>query len=401
MKRISILNILLLLIILPFAVFAQSNRKKVAAFVYYSEYDSALYYLQEAIKMDPENAALYLLKGDILYKKGNLNGAINNYLTADKLKPHIADFQLARVYAKTGDVKKSCELLETLLKNRKVSMLEVKRNKDFAAVTDDKCFEEITANVRVSAYDELLNDLWFDLKYGNTNDALDKIDDFLAKNNKKHYLFYLKGKILLSVKDTAGALKNFYEAFRLKKSNEKYILAYSNILMAKKKYKKALSVLKLRLKKYSGNPFYMKAYGAALYYNGEYSAAINVLKDSVLQYLYKDTAAYYLLAESYYKQRHYFPALKAINKAIELYPGNDEYIFLRGKIYYETRAYKIAIKDFKHIIDLQPFNGKYYFYLGLVQLKTGEEYNACKNFKKAFSLKYMKADSYLRKECVK
>ena len=360
-----------------------------------------MFYLQEALKKNPNDAELYFTKGKALYLKGNLNGAINNFRTANNFKPHIADLFLARIYSKQGDVKKSCGFLEWLLKNRKVSVPKLKRDKDLRKVVENECFDELVSNYKVSSYEDLLNGVWFDLKYENYEEALDKIDDYLAGNNRKHYLFYLKGKILLIVKDTVGALKNFGEAYSLKKSNDDYILSYADVLIMKKKYKKALSVLNTKVKRNRDNPFYMKIYAKALYFNEEYSKASVVFKDSVLEYLYKDTVSYYLLAESYYKQKKYFAALKAVNKAIELDQSNDSYLFLRGKIYFETRAYKIAIKEFKHLIDLKPFTGKYYFYLALSQLKTGDQYNACKNFKKAFSLKYMKADSYLRKECVK
>jgi len=401
MKKLLILNILSTIIFFSFTGFSQTELKKAESFLYYEDYDSALFYLQKALKKEPNNENIYLLKGKVLYRKKNFNGALNNFNLSNKLKPGIANFYLAKTYAKMGNVDKSCNLLEDLIKNRDVSVSEVKRDKDLKLVVHNKCFDEIISKVRISSYENLLNELWFDIKYKNYNEALNKIDEVLKKNNRKHYLFYLKGKILLLNKDTLGALKNFSEAYNLKKNEKKYICSYSEALLLKKKPKKALSVLKLKLKKFANDPFYMRLYAKALYYSGKYSQASVVLEDSVLKYLYKDTMSYFFLAKSYYKMGKYFPAMRNINKAIKLYPENDEFIFLRGKIYFETRAYRLALKEFRYIVDLKPFVGEYYYFLALTQLNFGDKFNACKNFKKAFSLKYMKADDFLRKECVK
>ncbi len=373
--------------------------KKTKAFIYYQEYDSALFYLQKAMKKSPDDYKLYIIKGDILLNKNNPNGALNNYLTAEKLKPESCKYKLAQAYALLKKYNKAYEILNGLLKQRKTSLYKIKKNKNFVEFLETEYWDKLTSEFKFSSYENALTDIDFDIKYKKYNDALDKIDEYLEKSSRRHYLHYLKGKILLQIKDTAAALKSFENAYKTKSNNTDYITAYSSLLILKHKNKKALGILTAKYKKIADKPNSIKWYGIAMHNIGKNKKAIPILTDSTLKYLYKDTLSYYYLAQSYIGEKQYFKALKAINKAISLDKDNPEYIFLRGKIYFMTRAFKVAIKDFKYITDLNPTNGKYYFYLARTLLAQGYKYDACKNFKKAFELKYMKANDYMLRYC--
>jgi tetratricopeptide (TPR) repeat protein len=373
--------------------------KKINAFVYYQDYDSALIYLQKAMILSPDDYKLYIIKGDILLNKKNPNGALNNFLTAEKIKPESCKFKLAQAYSLLKKYAKTYEILNDLLKQRKTTLYNIKKNKNFEKFLDTKYWDKLTTNFKFSSYESLLTDIDFDIKYKNYDDALDKIDQFLEKSSRRHYLYFLKGKILLQIQDTAAAMKSFENAYRIKSNNINYITEYCKLLVLKNKNKKALAILTAKYKKISNKPNTLKWYAIAVHNIGKYKKAIPILKDSIIQYYYKDTLSYYYLALSYTEAHQYFDALKAINKSISLDNNNPEYIFLRGKIYYTTRAYKVAIKDFKYITDLNPTNGKYFFYLAKTLLAQGYKYDACKNFKKAFDLKYMKANDYLHRYC--
>ncbi len=373
--------------------------KKIKAFVFYQEYDSALVYLQKAMKKSPDDYKLYITKGDILLSKKNPNGALNNYLTAEKLKPESSKYKLAQAYAQLQKYNKTYEILKNLLNQRKTSLYKIKNNKNFGKFLETEYWNKLTSEFKFSSYENILTDIDFDIKYENYNNALDKIDEYLEKSSRKHYLHYLKGKILLQIKDTAAAMKSFENAYRIKSNNTDYITAYCSLLILKQKNKKALGILTAKYKKLANKPNTIKWYGIAMHNIGKNKRAIPILTDSTLKYLYKDTLSYYYLAQSYSTEKQYLNALKAINKAISLDKNNPEYIFLRGEIYFKTRAYKVALKDFKYITDLNPTNGKYYFYLARTLLAQGYKYDACKNFKKAFRLKYMKANDYMLKYC--
>ncbi len=69
-----------------------------------------------------------------------------------------------------------------------------------------------------------------------------------------------------------------------------------------------------------------------------------------------ETAAeYYNSAMADYKAEKYVPALKALNKAIEISPKNDLYIFTRGVLRYDAfKDYPGAISDLKEVVQLNP-----------------------------------------------
>ena len=381
--------------------YAQSYElKKAQAFYYYQEYDSALFYLQKELKHSPNNPKLYIFKGDILLEKNNPNGALNNYLQANKIKNGIANVKTATAYSKLKNYKKTYNLLDNSLKNRKTSLMKLKHTPYLQDFINTDYWTQLKEKYKTSKYEYLLDEIAFDIKYKEYDNALDKIDNYLMKNNKKHKLYYLQGKILLLTSDTTGALSSFSKAQSLKPNNLLYLTEYTKLLINSKKYKKANKLLKNKTKKIANKPLIIKWLGISYYYTNKYNQSITILKDSVLKYYYKDTISWYYLSLSYFQNNNYFKALKAINQAIKLDPNNEKYLFLRGKIYYKTHAYKIAIKEFKKLIDLNPNNGKYFFYLAKTQFAIGEKYNACNNFHKAFNRKYMKADDYIRKFCV-
>lgn len=72
---------------------------------------TALYEINQAIKINPKNANYYYIRGMILQKMNDFNKALIDYKKAILLNPKHSDATLkcAIIYAKLNDKTKSCE----------------------------------------------------------------------------------------------------------------------------------------------------------------------------------------------------------------------------------------------------------------------------------------------------
>ncbi len=86
------------------------------------------------------------------------------------------------------------------------------------------------------------------------------------------------------------------------------------------------------------------------------------------------------LADAYRQSKHFAKAVDQINKVIEKYPKNQEYIFIRGRIYFDQGNFDTAREDFNKAYELDPRFHKAYFYVG----RTAFEQHDYKKAKKIF-----------------
>ncbi|MGM0557994.1 MAG: tetratricopeptide repeat protein [Myxococcota bacterium] len=70
------------------------------------------------------------------------------------------------------------------------------------------------------------------------------------------------------------------------------------------------------------------------------------------------------LADAYRQSEKYDRAVDQINRVIEEFPKNEEYVFIRGRIYFDRGNYDTARQDFNKAYELNPRYHKAYFYVG-------------------------------------
>ena len=398
-KRIVFLSVLFFL--LSQNGYSQSTSYfKAKAYLSYALYDSAYFYINEAIKKEPDNYRYWQLKGNLLFAEKQWDGAINSYKEAEKHKRNIATYPLAKSYALTGNFEKAKEYLEAYLTQRN----RIRTDK----ILSDTCFKEFSkTNIWQhlwekdynNAYQNILKQIEYNIHYEHYEDALEQIDDYLIKHPKKYYLYFLKGNILQKMNDNYAALSAYETAYKIKQKNTEIIYAYGDLLFRMKKFKKAKSVfLQLRnTDKYNILP--LREIGKC---NFELKKTEEALQDLsyFVQFYFNDSEANFYLAKIYLTKKKYFNALRYINKAIKKNPNSFIYLFTRGKIYLESQAYKLAKKDFLLALDISNTqSGKLYFLLGLCYQHMNDFSMACSYWKRAYLHKYMEANEYLLKFC--
>ncbi len=373
---------------------------KAKAFLSYDMCDSAYFYINEAIKKDNNNFRYRQLKGDILFRQKHWDGAINSYISIAKTKPNMVNYQLAKCYAQTGNFKKAATCLETYLNQRsRIESYKIKLDTCFRSFAKTNQWQSLWMKDFDNSYQDFLKQIEYNIRYEHYTDALEQIDNYLVSRPKKFYLYYLKGNILLIMKDKTSALTAYEKAYKLKSKNIEIAYAYGNLLFDLKKYKKARTVFVqlnnsdkfsiLPLKEIGKCDFELKKYNKA---KQELSAFIKIY--------FKDPDASFYLSKTYFAHKEYFNALKSINISILEQSDNFDYLFTRGKIYLESQAYKLAVKDFLLAMDISNSNnGELYFLIGIAYQHLGDPGMACTYWKRAYEHQYMEADDYRMKYC--
>lgn len=88
-------------------------------------------------------------------------------------------------------------------------------------------------------------------------------------------------------------------------------------------------------------------------------------------------------------------AIRDLNEAIRLNPGNPAAYNDRGNSYAGIGYYKKAVEDLQTAIRLEPGNSVFYYNIGIAYLKAGEREAGLLNMRKAASLGNEKARTYL------
>lgn len=87
------------------------------------------------------------------------------------------------------------------------------------------------------------------------------------------------------------------------------------------------------------------------------------------------------LADAYRQSGLYDQAVDEINRVIEKFPKNEEYIFIRGRIYFDRGNYDTALEDFNKAYELNPRFHEAYFFVGRTSLAQGNTAQALKIFR--------------------
>ncbi|MCK5170928.1 MAG: tetratricopeptide repeat protein, partial [Bacteroidales bacterium] len=227
--------------------------------------------------------------------------------------------------------------------------------------------------------------------------ALFVVNEILSRNNNIAQAHYLKSRIAYFEGDLQGALQSTNSAIELKKSRSEYLQQRVTLNKEINEYDAALQDINklIRIDPYEINNYIIKA--DLLFKTENFDKAIN-LTNSILKILPENPDVLYLSSKSYYKNKDYFEALKAINQSMQI-KSNKDFYELRGDIYSATNTYEYAIRDYSMYLDIEAYNGDIYAKKGFARLKLGDKKGACSDWKKGKRYGSYEAIVYLEKYC--
>jgi len=315
--------------------------------------ESALVDFNKAIELEPESSSNYSSRGGFYKELGDNENALVDYNKAIELKPEYSSNYMSRgdCYKELGDNESAlvdfnkaielepkndgyyfqrnllyCELSGMYERQRKAQ----KRidNGEISGITDFIKTFPINNQYLSSAVEDMKmaislspkNDHYYCIIYhslnvlGNGDSALDYINKAIEINPIYDYYLF-RQDLFVKMEKYQEALKDIFKMEKLRERTEDDTIdLYKAIVYEKmkdyEKYAKYISKSENQSKDY-----------------GYHLAALNCRND-----------------------KNYSKAIRLINKAIRLYPDNDEYYSIRASIYYNMGDFQNSISDYEYLI---------------------------------------------------
>jgi tetratricopeptide (TPR) repeat protein len=280
--------------------------------------------INESLKSDINNPALYLRRANLYMKYQDLSSAVNDLDRAIKIDSLQPEFYLLKA-----------ELLK-----QQVMFKEAKEVLDQCMIIDNN---NLKARIELG---------WLALVARNYDQALDYADAVLKRDVYNAEAYFLKGMIFEDKKDTALAISSFTTA--IEQEND-YYDAYVHLglirinepnTLAKEYLKNALRIQPKSIEALYG-------YGMACQLRGDYNEAI----ETYHKILEIETFREPLFNLGYIHQEHlkvYDVAIDYYTKAIDLEPKYIDAYYNRALCYEQRDELKKAEEDLRHSLELNP-----------------------------------------------
>jgi len=390
---------------------AESLYAKAYGALYKNNPLEAIRIFEKGQKYYPDCAFLFAGMGDVYYKEGNLEKALEYYTLAQRKKHsqdiYKIDFYNAHLQKTTQEISESLnKLFEATKKSNNPILYKNINNildENFEQTTLVTEIYQNTTDTNLNAANVLKNTdkkedaITAYLKILNTNPK-----DFRAANNVGVTLFELKdyelsekylNQALENNPNSALILNNLALVNLRKKNFQKMEENFNSALKIKGDYFPAInnraianihrglqfyqpeniqSILDV-IKKDPENNYAKRTLSKMYLLKGDFENANNILEPINSTYNFK---LYTQKAFTAYKNKQNEKALEYINKAILFYSDNSLDYEIRGRILTEQGKYKEALTNYKTALEKDPKNTRVLFYQAKTLYKTGQKLEA-------------------------
>ena len=401
-RQVNKLIYILVILICAQAINAQETDDlyfKGAALLQTGKYDEAISYLNEAIKLSPNNHKLYLKRGRAYYNTGKLENALNDFLEAGKLSESIADLWLAKTYARLGNNEQSLNYLRNHLRSRyREKEKAIKKDDAFNNIQYTNDWYLLWQENWYSPEENIEKEIDYLIKKELYLEALALLEERIPESKSPYRLYACRARINKKLNNYKGALEDWNYVISAEKRIPKYFIERGKVDIELGRYRDAVDDFTKALRQEPADfPVYIqraKAYAGLQEYKLAITDVITYLK-----YFENDQEAIQLCGNLYYKNENYIEALRYFNINLNLDNSKPEYFKDRGKTYLKTKTYKYAINDFSMALDLSPRDGETYFLKGIACFESGDIEGACFDWSQAKKNGEARAVDYLYKYC--
>ncbi len=391
---------ILVIILFPGILFSQNIRvRELQTFVDIKQgnYSKAVDSLNILISENPK-PEFYLAKVEAFYKLGNYQKALKYCNELDKIKQFYSSEFKVKIFLSLNDPENAKNALEENLRSKyKIPLFDLLNNVEFAGIYNLGLDQYILSANFYSQTEKQIYQVERLIQNDKYTQALFVVNEILSRNNNIAQTHYLKSKIAYFEGGMQGALQSINSAIELKKSRYEYLQQRVTLNKEIKEYNAALQDINkiTRIEPYEIDNYIIKA--DLLFKTENFDKAIN-LTNSILKILPENPDVLYLSSKSYFMNKDYFEALKAINQSMQI-KSNKDFYELRGDIYTATNTFKYAVRDYSMYLDIEPYNGDIYAKKGFARLKLGNKKGACSDWKKGKRYGSYEAIVYLEKYC--
>ncbi|MDY0197982.1 MAG: tetratricopeptide repeat protein [Tenuifilaceae bacterium] len=360
---------------------------------------NALAYIDSSTLSIQRNPMVWLKKGEIYFRLNSYDKAIECFYTAESYRKGVALFWLAKAYAIQKDTDKALEILEQHLSSaNKMHEATILLDTSFNSINNTEQWKMFWLKDWYTNYERFLAEVEYYKQNGDTDIALELLNERMQGKRSRHQLYALRGEIYLTLNSYKAAESDFKQAIKGKKRDYEYIYLRTKALMQLRKYKKSLELLTKAIELSGGEPRYYQLRAMAFANGQEYPKAIDDIK-YYLTFYPNSIEAIKMLADYSIAAGKSIDALLQLGKLIKVNPANYEYYLLRAKIYMKTKKWDIAIIDLNKCIQLNPENAEAYLTRGICNVNMGKNKEACSDWQSAIKKGNFIAQEYSYKYC--
>ncbi len=364
------------------------------------KYDSALHYLDIAIKNDHYNVEYIYNRGLCNFNLNLYDNAVADFLFVNKRRSGMGSLMLAKTEARLNHHELAIKYLrEHLSSHYKIPEKDILLDKDLSKLESSEVWRSLwRENDWYTPSDKELQEILYMKSRGEYLEVINRLNKLEERRYKRTAVNQYLAETYLALNNQRAAAEALDKSIYADMRNMESLKLRIKLYIEKGDYEKAEKDCS-RLLRQSPDEFEYYVVSGKIYSQLEkYEKAV----ESVSLYLqfYPDSSkAYNELGLIHYNNGKYLDAMKSFNQALSIDEGNASYFYNRGKTYAATKTHRFALRDYSMALDLNPVDPDIWFSKGLADLELNNRRAACFSFKKAFQYGKYEARDYVEKIC--
>jgi tetratricopeptide (TPR) repeat protein len=389
---------------------SQDYAERGVIFAFLGEYPLALSDVDEAIKINPDQADYYNVRAKIYAVAGDFPSALADFDTAIQLNPEAGQYLLNRgvLFDILGSTDRSLADFKTAQSMGGIDLPEpVGRSLAyFATYTNDPSIDEKLEDFRrlnrkrnklldtdnlhagpvTRTYRVTLQSLGqASLALFRWNDAIEALSELIELSPDEPEAYKHRGDAYLGLRNYSEATIDYSRAVGLDPANSAFLTARGKAYAESGQIALARNDLDQALRIDPKSSDAHNLLGFLSVQSKDYSQAFADL-DRALEISLLNHQAHFIQATAYTGLGQIPAALEAIGQSINLAPNNPEYFYVRGLLRAELGDHELAINDFEQAIalwaefkDVDPKLTRPFFSRGQAHLELGNQNQALFN----------------------
>lgn len=363
-------------------------------------YDSALFYLEQALQKDPGQPEIYYYLGLTNFTLKNFPEARDAFYETEKRRKGMGSYYLAKCEIKLNHPQQALKYLRIHLSSRyKKSESEILLDEDLSTLEGLPGWQQLWNEKRwYTSRDQEFQDAMFLKSQGDYLEAINLLNTLEKQGYKKSTVLGEKALIYQALGNKKAARSALKSAVKGDVRNLDALQQLAVFQAADGDAEEAVDGLSHVIRQ---DPARFEAYlqrAEARSQAGDLSGAL-ADTDLYLTYFPADDSALYRQGLIQFQHGKYLDAIQSFNRSLELNKGEAAYYYARGRTYAATGTTRYAEKDMSMALDLDPLNGEIWFDKGKLADQLGKSSTACHCFRKAFQYGIYEAGELINQRC--
>ncbi len=396
---------LLILFILVWPMFLNGQEKyhllmKAKALVQSGKPDDAIKLLTPVVENETD-FSIYLYRAEAYVASGDYSKAIDDFYSANRIRPGSGEYGLAQIYALKGDAATSVYHLEQCLKSAfKKSEKEIMLDPSFSSVENKSEWRQFWKKEWYTREEKGVSEIEYYVSTGNIDEARNIFSGLSIEYSGNPTTLYSGALINVASSKYGDAIRTLTQLLAEDTHNEKYLRLLVKAQEATGNYAGASDTYARLINSGIPDPDLLVSRAECFRKTGEIDKAAEEIRD-YLEIYPESVKAIGIAGRLELARGDNLKALEYFNINVRLHPSEPQCYIDRANSYFLSRSWDWAIKDYSMSLDLQPGNAEAWLNKGISLLNSGKVSDACFDFRRSLSLGNRKATEYISRHCIK